>query len=100
MRAPTECPTPPELPRKPFGFHLVTNTLPSSTSRDHEVTGPRPASCQRIPPARVRPHFPPKERRPAARTINSEALNNPAFVLYRSQADHSRLGQVNLPRRA
>ena len=57
----------PEVRRKPFRFHLAMDTLPSSR---HAPRGrrSRPASCLRIPPARVRRDFHPQEKRPAGRT--------------------------------
>jgi hypothetical protein len=57
----------PEFRRRPFGFHLAVNTLPSLCSQS---TGPPvyPACCLRFPLARVRRNFHPLEKRPAGRT--------------------------------
>ena len=61
----------PKIRRRPFGFHLAMDTLPSRLMRADRVL---PDLCLRFPLARVRRDFHPQEKRPAGRT--SEIRNN------------------------
>jgi hypothetical protein len=68
----------PEVRRKPFGFHLAMDTLPSSwpTPRGRRDL---PGLLSTHPPARVRRDFHPQEKRPAGRT--ARIMREPAFCL-------------------
>jgi hypothetical protein len=61
----------PEVRRKPFGFHLAMDTLPSSrlTPRGRRDL---PGLLSTHPPVRVRRDFHPQENRPAGRTVSAE----------------------------